>query len=187
MKSMKISALVLGLAAAGVFAQTAEAPADSAAQSAPETAVQSAPETPAADSTAQSAAEAPKAAATDSVAAAPAAAPATDSVAAAPAAAPAADSVAAAPAADSAAVAPAAEPANVAAAVPALAEDEKGPEFKVSGFVDLEANVLSYNKDRRFRHSYSSTFDLDFDVKFNNAWSAVVAVDSPEQLEVVAV
>ena len=176
MKSMKISALVLGLAAAGVFAQTAEAPADSAAQSAPETAVQSAPETPAADSTAQSAAEAPKAAATDSVAAAPAAAPAADS-AAAPAAAPAADSVAAAPAADSAAVAPAAEPANVAAAVPALAEDEKGPEFKVSGFVDLEANVLSYNKDRRFRHSYSSTFDLDFDVKFNNAWSAVVAVE----------
>lgn len=167
MKSMKLSAIVLGLAVAGVFAQTAEAPAAAADSAAAQSAA-----------TEAAAAEAPAAEAA-APAAEPAAAPA-DS--AAPAAAPVAEAKvdsAAAPADTATPVAaPAAEAQPVAAAIPALAAEEKGPEFRVSGFVDLEANVLAYNKDRRFRHSYSSTFDLDFDVKFNDSWSAFVGVEA---------
>ena len=167
MKSMKLSAIVLGLAVAGVFAQTAEAPAAAADSAAAQPAA-----------TEAAAAEAPAAEAA-APAAEPAAAPA-DS--AAPAAAPVAEAKAdsAAAPADTAApvAAPAAEAQPVAAAIPALAAEDKGPEFKVSGFVDLEANVLTYNKDRRFRHSFSSTFDLDFDVKFNDSWSAFVGVEA---------
>ena len=172
MKSMKLSAIALGLAVAGAFAQTAEAPAADAAQPAAEA--------PAAEATAAAAPAAEPAAADPAAADANAAAAPADSAAA-----PAEAQAAAAPAADSAAAdtaapvtAPAAEAQPVASAIPALAAEEKGPEFKVSGFVDLEANVLTYNKDRRFRHSYSSTFDLDFDVKFNDAWSAFVGVEA---------
>jgi hypothetical protein len=167
MKSMKLSAIVLGLAVAGVFAQTAEAPAADADSAAAQPAA-----------TEAAAAEAP---------AAEAAAPAAETAAApadsaAPASAPVAEAKvdsAAAPADTATPVAaPAAEAQPVAAAIPALAAEENGPEFKVSGFVDLEANVLTYNKDRRFRHSFSSTFDLDFDVKFNDSWSAFVGVEA---------
>lgn len=163
MKSMKLSAIVLGLAVAGVFAQTAEAPAADAAEAA--AAQPAATEAPAAEA----AAPAAETAAAPADSAAPAAAPVAEAKA---------DS-AAAPADTAAPVAaPAAEAQPVAAAIPALAAEENGPEFKVSGFVDLEANVLAYNKDRRFRHSYSSTFDLDFDVKFNDSWSAFVGVEA---------
>ena len=167
MKSMKLSAMVLGLAVAGVFAQTAEAPAADAAQ--PAATEAAAAEAPATEAAAPATEPASAPADTAAKVEAPAAVAETKADSSA---APVADSVAAAP------TAPAAEAQPVAAAIPALAADENGPEFKVSGFVDLEANVLTYNKDRRFRHSFSSTFDLDFDVKFNDSWSAFVGVEA---------
>ena len=163
MKSMKLSAMVLGLAVAGVFAQTAEAPAADAAQ--PAATEAAAAEAPAAEA----AAPAAETAAAPADSAAPAAAPVAEAKV---------DSAAAPADTATPVAAPAAEAQPVAAAIPALAAEENGPEFKVSGFVDLEANVLAYNKDRRFRHSYSSTFDLDFDVKFNDSWSAFVGVEA---------
>ena len=163
MKSMKLSAMVLGLAVAGVFAQTAEAPAADAAQ--PAATEAAAAEAPAAEAAAQAA----ETAAAPADSAAPAAAPVAEAKV---------DSAAAPADTATPVAAPAAEAQPVAAAIPALAAEENGPEFKVSGFVDLEANVLAYNKDRRFRHSYSSTFDLDFDVKFNDSWSAFVGVEA---------
>jgi len=163
MKSMKLSAMVLGLAVAGVFAQTAEAPAADAAQ--PAATEAAAAEAPAAEAAAQAA----ETAAAPADSAAPAAAPVAEAKV---------DSAAAPADTATPVAAPAAEAQPVAAAIPALAAEENGPEFKVSVFVDLEANVLAYNKDRRFRHSYSSTFDLDFDVKFNDSWSAFVGVEA---------
>jgi len=163
MKSMKLSAIVLGLAVAGVFAQTAEAPAADAAQ--PAATEAAAAEAPAADAAALAA----ETAAAPADSAAPAAAPVAEAKV---------DSAAAPADTATPVAAPAAEAQPVAAAIPAFAAEEDGPEFKVSGFVDLEANVLTYNKDRRFRHSFSSTFDLDFDVKFNDSWSAFVGVEA---------
>ena len=156
MKSMKLSAIVLGLVAAGVFAE-------------PEAAAAPAAEAQQAEAAAAPATEATQ---TDSAATA----------AAAPAAAPAA--VADTSKADSAA-APAA--ASVATAVDTSISEytpletivsEKGPEYKVSGFVDLEADVMNYNADRRFAHSFASTFDLNFDIKFTDNWSAFVGIEA---------
>lgn len=156
MKSMKLSAIVLGLVAAGVFAE-------------PEAAAAPAAEAQQAEAAAAPATEATQ---TDSAATA----------AAAPAAAPAA--VADTSKADSAA-APAAAP--VATAVDTSISEytpletivsEKGPEYKVSGFVDLEADVMNYNADRRFAHSFASTFDLNFDIKFTDNWSAFVGIEA---------
>ena len=191
MKSMKISAVVLGLAVAGVFAQEA-APAANAAPAAATAEAQPAAEQPAAPAAAEAApaqeAAAPAAPA-DSAAAQPAAAPAAEAAPAQEAAAPAAataDTTAAA-AVDSAAaqsaeaqpvVAPVAEPQTVAAAVPALAAEEESPTFKVSGSADIEADVLTYTEDKRFAHTFSSTFDLNFDVKFNDNWSAFVGIEA---------
>lgn len=156
MKSMKLSAIVLGLVAAGVFAE-------------PEAAAAPAAEAQQAEAAAAPATEATQ---TDSAATA----------AAAPAAAPAA--VVDTSKADSAA-APAAAP--VATAVDTSISEytpletivsEKGPEYKVSGFVDLEADVMNYNADRRFAHSFASTFDLNFDIKFTDNWSAFVGIEA---------
>lgn len=201
MKSMKISAVVLGLAVAGVFAQEAAPAADAptaAAEAQPAAEQPAAPAAPAAAPAAE-AAPAQEAAAPAATAAAPAdsaaaqpAAPAAEAApaqeAAAPAAAPAAaadtaavDSAAAQSAEAQPVVAPVAEPQTVAAAVPALAADEPSPTFKVSGFVDLEADVLTYTEDKRFAHTFSSTFDLNFDVKFNDNWSAFVGVEADGQ------
>lgn len=197
---MKISAVVLGLAVAGVFAQEAAVPAANAAPAAATAEVQPAAEQPAAPAAAEAApaqeAAAPAAPADSAAAqpaaaeAQPAAAPAAEAApaqeAAAPAAATAADTAAAA-AVDSAAaqsaeaqpvVAPVAEPQTVAAAVPALAAEEESPTFKVSGSADIEADVLTYTEDKRFAHTFSSTFDLNFDVKFNDNWSAFVGIEA---------
>jgi len=201
MKSMKISAVVLGLAVAGVFAQEAAAPA--AAPAAATAEAQPAAEQPAAPAAAEAApaqeAAAPAAPADSAAAqpaaaeAQPAAAPAAEAAPAQEAAAPAAATAAAtadttaAAAVDSAAVqsaeaqpvvAPVAEPQTVAAAVPALAAEEESPTFKVSGSADIEADVLTYTEDKRFAHTFSSTFDLNFDVKFNDNWSAFVGIEA---------
>ena len=199
MKSMKISAVVLGLAVAGVFAQEAAVPAANAAPAAATAEAQPAAEQPAAPAAAEAApaqdAAAPAAPADSAAAqpaaaeAQPAAAPAAEAAPAQEAAAPAAataDTTAAA-AVDSAAaqsaeaqpvVAPVAEPQTVAAAVPALAAEEESPTFKVSGSADIEADVLTYTEDKRFAHTFSSTFDLNFDVKFNDNWSAFVGIEA---------
>lgn len=203
MKSMKISAVVLGLAVAGVFAQEAAPAAAPAAEAATAQPAAEQPAAPAAETAAPAeaapaqeaaapAAPAAAAAPADSAAAVQPAAPAAEAApaqeaAAAPAAAPASadtaavDSAAAQSAEAQPVVAPAAEPQTVAAAVPALAADEPSPTFKVSGFVDLEADVLTYTEDKRFAHTYSSTFDLNFDVKFNDNWSAFVGVEADGQ------
>ena len=203
MKSMKISAVVLGLAVAGVFAQEAAVPAANAAPAAAAAEAQPAAEQPAAPAAAEAApaqdAAAPAAPADSAAAqpaaaeAQPAAAPAAEAAPAQEAAAPAAATAAAtadttaAAAVDSAAaqsaeaqpvVAPVAEPQTVAAAVPALAAEEESPTFKVSGSADIEADVLTYTEDKRFAHTFSSTFDLNFDVKFNDNWSAFVGIEA---------
>ena len=159
MKSMKLSAIVLGLVAASVFAEpeAAAAPAAEAQQ-----AEAAAPATEATQTDSASTAAAAPAAVADTSKADSSAAPAA--------------AVAEAPKADSAAAtaeAPKSEYTPLETIV-----SEKGPEYKVSGFVDLEADVMNYNADRRFAHSFASTFDLNFDIKFTDNWSAFVGIEA---------
>lgn len=156
MKSMKLSAIVLGLVAAGVFAE-------------PEAAAAPAAEAQQAEAAAAPATEATQTDSAATAAAAPAAAPAAvaDTSKAAPAAAPAAAPVATA------------VDTSISEYTPLeTIVSEKGPEYKVSGFVDLEADVMNYNADRRFAHSFASTFDLNFDIKFTDNWSAFVGIEA---------
>ncbi len=196
MKSMKLSAVVLGLAAASIFAAPAAAPAAAAPAAAPaaEAPKAEAPKAEAAAPAAAPAAEAPKAEEAKAEAAAPAAAPAAEApkaeeakAEAAPAAAPAAEAPkaeeakaeAAAPAAAPAAEAPKAEEAKAEAAAEPSAEEES-LEFTISGEVEVDAYAYGYNSHRRFKHSLSSTFDLNFDVKFNENWSAFVGIEGDD-------
>lgn len=68
------------------------------------------------------------------------------------------------------------------AAASALAAGEAGPTFKVSGYVDFEAAAdwVPDADDDRLSHSYKTTFDLFFDVKFNEKWSAEVAIEASD-------
>lgn len=152
MKSMKLSAIVLGLVAAGVFAE-------------PEAAAAPAAEAQQAEAAAAPATEATQTDSAATAAAAPAAV--ADTSKAAPAAAPAAAPVATA------------VDTSISEYTPLeTIVSEKGPEYKVSGFVDLEADVMNYNADRRFAHSFASTFDLNFDIKFTDNWSAFVGIEA---------
>ena len=189
MKSMKLSAIALSLAAAGAIAQTAPAA-----------------EAPAAAPAAAPVAEAPKA---DSTAAQPAAQPAaTEQAAAQPAAEakPAAETqpaeAAKAEEPKAAEAAPAAEPEKkeeVAKAEEPKAETsgasiverlnitkadaepeaKKAIEFKISGQAEFDAYASWRNDNEKdLYHSFASTVDVDFEVKFNDQWSAQVEIEA---------
>jgi len=202
MKSMKLSAIVLSLAAAGAFAQATpatEAPkADStAAQPAAQTAVQPAAEVPAAETTAATpATEAPatetptaEATAAEQAAAQPAAeTPANEAPAAETTDAenPAVEnSTAEAQPAEAAPAeiteapkAEAAEEQKVEAKVDAP-ETKKGMEFKISGQAEFDTYANWKNEtDNDLNHQFWSTVDVDFQVKFNEQWSAQVEIEA---------
>ena len=222
MKSMKLSAVVLGLAAAGALAQTAPAAAPAAAPAQPAAEAPAAqPAAPAAQPAAEPApaaqpaeaaapaqpAEAAPATQPEATAAAPAeAAPATQPAAEAPAAQPA--ETAAAPAAEAAPAAQpeaaAAEPAAQPAPAEAKAEEpktetasasvidrlniskadaepeaKKAAEFNISGAAEFDAyGYWKNDKKKELTHDYWSTVDVDFQVKFNEKWSAQVEIEA---------
>lgn len=207
MKSMKLSAIVLGLAAASAFAQAAPATQPAVTPAAAPAAQPAAQ--PATAPAAQPAAEAPKAEAAQP----------TDQQAAAPAADTAAQPAAVAPKAEEAKVAeepkkeeakaeePKAEEKKeeVAKAEEPKAEEKKeeakegasfierlniskadpepqgkkAMEFKVSGQAEFDTYVNWKNDgEQDFYHDFWSTVDVDFQVKFNEKWSAQVEIEA---------
>lgn len=79
------------------------------------------------------------------------------------------------------------------AATPLFAEDaaNSGPQFSVAGEVEFEANthfkqvdprddVFENGEDNKWFHDYSSTFNLVFQVKFNDKWSAEAAISADD-------
>lgn len=70
------------------------------------------------------------------------------------------------------------------AASAAFAEEEKagGPTFKVSGEVEFDAYAdwVPDADDDRLSHSFASTFDLLFEVQFNDKWSAEAAISADD-------
>ena len=204
MKSMKLSAIVLGLAAASAFAQAAPA-AEPAAQPAE-----------------QPAAAAPAAEPAAEPATTPAAQPAAEAPAKAEEAQPAADA-AVAPKAEEAKVAeepkkeeavkaeepkaeekkeevakveepkveekkeeakqepttiPLTERLNITKA-DAAPEAKKAMEFKISGQAEFDTYANWKNdSEKDLYHRFQSTFDLDFQVKFNENWSAQVEIEA---------
>ena len=204
MKSMKLSAIVLGLAAASAFAQAAPAAA------------------PAAQPAEQPAAAAPAAEPTAEPATTPAAQPAAEAPAKAEEAQPAADA-AVAPKAEEAKVAeepkkeeavkaeepkaekkkedvakveepkveekkeeakqepttiPLTERLNISKA-DAAPEAKKAMEFKISGQAEFDTYANWKNdSEKDLYHRFQSTFDLDFQVKFNENWSAQVEIEA---------
>ena len=211
MKSMKLSAIVLGLAAASAFAQAAPAAA------------------PAATPAAQPTAEAPKAGAAQP-AAQQAAASAADQKAVAAEEAKKAEEAKAAEEAKKAEEAKAAEEAKKAeeakaaeeakkaeevkaaeeakkaeetkaaqateekkteaagasfverlniTKADAAPEEKKAMEFKVSGAAEFDAYAsMTTGDDKTLYHDYWSTLDVDFQVKFNEQWSAQVELEA---------
>ena len=184
---MKLSAIVLGLAAASAFAQAAPAAA------------------PAATPAAQPAAEAPKAEAAQP-AAQQAAASAADQKAVAAEEAKKAEEAKAAEEAKKAEEAKAAEEAKKAeeakaaqateekkteaagasfverlniTKADAAPEEKKAMEFKVSGAAEFDAYAsMTTGDDKTLYHDYWSTLDVDFQVKFNEQWSAQVELEA---------
>ena len=76
-----------------------------------------------------------------------------------------------------------AQTANQPAVEPTKATDvtveKKGPELKVSGKAEFDAYAqASTAQDQRFYHSYASTIDVDFNVKFNENWSAFAEIEA---------
>ena len=76
-----------------------------------------------------------------------------------------------------------AQTANQPAVEPTKATDvtveKKGPEFKVSGKAEFDAYAhASTAQDQRIYHSYASTIDVDFNVKFNENWSAFAEIEA---------
>jgi hypothetical protein len=60
-----------------------------------------------------------------------------------------------------------------------VAIEKKGPEFKVSGKAEFDAYAhASTAQDQRIYHSYASTIDVDFNVKFNENWSAFAEIEA---------
>ncbi len=157
---------------------------------------------------APAAAEAPAAApVAEAPAAAPAAAPAEAQAAPAPAqeAAPAAAPVQETPAEQPVAAAPAEEKSAEQAAAPAentnpgeVADaagnaldmlkasmnegtSEAQMEVKYNGEVEFDAYTGNVWVDEDLNHSYASTFDLNFEVKFNEKWSAFVGLEADDE------
>jgi hypothetical protein len=183
MKNRLTSNLLFGLAAASFFAASAFAQ-----EAAP------AAEAPAAAPVAEAPAAAPAAAPAEQAAPAPAQE--------APAAAPA--QTAAAPAQETPAEQPAAAPAEEKTAESAPAENtnpgevadaagnalgmlkasmnegtsEAQMEVKYNGEVEFDAYTGNVWVDDDLNHSYASTFDLNFEVKFNEKWSAFVGLEA---------
>ena len=134
---------------------------------------------------------------------APAAAPVAEAPAAAPAAAPAETQAAPAPAQEAPAAAPAQEtpvaaapaentnPGEVAdAAGNALGmlkasmnegTSEAQMEVKYNGEVEFDAYTGNVWAEDDLNHSYASTFDLNFEVKFNEKWSAFVGLEADDE------
>lgn len=76
-----------------------------------------------------------------------------------------------------------AQTANQPAVEPTKATDvtveKKGPELKVSGKAEFDAYAqASTAQDQRIYHSYASTIDVDFNVKFNKNWSAFAEIEA---------
>lgn len=185
MKSMKLSAIVLGLAAASAFAQAAPTatpaaqPADSAKTEAAQPAEQPAEQTAAAPATDSATVAAPKAEE-----------PKTEVATEAKAEEPKAEEKVEAPAeeAKTEEVAKADEPKpteaslidrlNISKADPAP-ESKKAMEFKISGQAEFDTYVNWKNdSEQDFHHTFWSTVDLDFQVKFNDQWSAQVEIEA---------
>ena len=60
-----------------------------------------------------------------------------------------------------------------------VAVEKKGPEFKASGKAEFDAYAhASTAQDQRIYHSYASTIDVDFNVKFNENWSAFAEIEA---------
>ena len=201
MKSMKLSAIVLGLAAAGALAQTAPAAAPAAAPAnepvaaeAPKAEAAPAPATevaaqPAAEQPAVQEAEAPKAETQPAAAPAPEAAKVEEPKAeekkeeVAKAEEPKAEEkteVAAQPAEASSEAAGASiiDRLNISKA-DAAPKATKAMEFNISGKAEFDAYASWKNdSEQDLYHSFYSTFDLDFQVKFNENWSAQVEIEA---------
>lgn len=177
------SNLLFGLAAASVFAIPAFAQEAAPAAEAPAAApVAEAPATPAAAPAETQTAPAP------AQEAAPAAAPVQET--------PAEQPVAAAPAEEKSAEQAAApaentNPGEVAdAAGNALdmlkasmneGTSEAQMEVKYNGEVEFDAYTGNVWVDEDLNHSYASTFDLNFEVKFNEKWSAFVGLEADDE------
>ncbi|PZW68046.1 hypothetical protein [Fibrobacter sp. UWR1] len=58
------------------------------------------------------------------------------------------------------------------------AAESKGPEVAISGEVEFDAYTGDLFNDDEVTHSYASTFDLNFAVKFNDQWSAEVQLEA---------
>ena len=178
MKNILSSNLLFGIAAASVFAMPAFAQEAAPAAEAPAAApVAEAPAAPAAAPAETQAAPAP-------AQEAPAAAPAQETpVAAAPAEEKSAEQ-AAAPAENT-------NPGEVAdAAGNALdmlkasmneGTSEAQMEVKYNGEVEFDAYTGNVWVDEDLNHSYASTFDLNFEVKFNEKWSAFVGLEADDE------
>ncbi len=183
MKNRLTSNLLFGLAAASFFA--ASAFAQDAAPAAEAPAAAPVAEAPAAAPAAAPAEQAAPAPAQEAPAAAPAqtaAAPAQETPAEQPAAAPAEEKTAeSAPAENT-------NPGEVAdAAGNALGmlkasmnegTSEAQMEVKYNGEVEFDAYTGNVWVDDDLNHSYASTFDLNFEVKFNEKWSAFVGLEA---------
>ncbi len=58
------------------------------------------------------------------------------------------------------------------------ASESKDPELAISGEVEFDAYTGDLINDDEVTHSYASTFDLNFAVKFNDQWSAEVQLEA---------
>ena len=173
MKNRLTSNLLFGLAAASFFAASAFAQEAAPAAEAPAAApVAEAPATAPAAAPAEQAAPAPAQEAPAAAPAQTAAAPAQETPAEQPAAAPAENT----------------NPGEVAdAAGNALdmlkasmneGTSEAQMEVKYNGEVEFDAYTDNVWADGDLNHEYASTFDLNFEVKFNEKWSAFVGLEA---------
>ena len=180
MKNILSSNLLFGIAAASVFAMPAFAQEAAPAAEAPAAA-------PVAEATAAAPA-ATQAAPAPAQEAAPAAAPVQET--------PAEQPVAAAPAEEKSAEQAAApaentNPGEVADAAgnaldmlkASMNEGTSGAqmEVKYNGEVEFDAYTGNVWVDEDLNHSYASTFDLNFEVKFNEKWSAFVGLEADDE------
>jgi len=181
MKNRLSSNLLFGLAAASVFAMSAFAQEAAPAAETPAAApVAEAPAAPAAAPAETQAAPAP------AQEAAPAATPVQET--------PAEQPVAAAPAEDKSAESAPAENTNPGEVADAAGNaldmlkasmnegtSEAQMEVKYNGEVEFDAYTGNVWVDEDLNHSYASTFDLNFEVKFNEKWSAFVGLEADDE------